>query len=102
MCEEACPVDAIELTSIYDLTGHSRQEMLYDREKLLEVYDRTVQSGHDPKRTRIGMLGPASDIVTTLPATGGGASVANETGPSTDRGIRGMTRSKEPGGSGHS
>jgi NADH-quinone oxidoreductase subunit I len=102
MCEEACPVDAIELTSIYDLTGHSRQEMLYDREKLLDVYDRTVQSGHDPKRTRIGMLGPASDIVTTLPATGGGASVANETGPSTDRGIRGMTRGKEPGGSGHS
>jgi NADH-quinone oxidoreductase subunit I len=99
MCEEACPVDAIELTSIYDLTGHSRQEMMYDREKLLEVYDRTVNSGHDPKRTGHGVLGPASDIVTTLPATGGGASVANETGLSADRGIYGH---KKPGGSEHS
>ena len=32
MCEEACPVDAIELTSIYDLTGLTRQEMIYDKE----------------------------------------------------------------------
>ena len=27
MCEEACPVDAIELTSLYDLTGKSREEI---------------------------------------------------------------------------
>ena len=42
MCEEACPCDAIELTSIYDLVGLTRQEMIFDKEKLLRVYDQTV------------------------------------------------------------
>jgi NADH-quinone oxidoreductase subunit I len=41
MCEEACPVDAIELTSYYNLTGRSREEMVFDKEKLLSVYDAT-------------------------------------------------------------
>jgi NADH-quinone oxidoreductase subunit I len=41
MCEEACPVDAIELTSLLDLTGRSREEMIFDKEKLLSVYDKT-------------------------------------------------------------
>ncbi|HEX3999654.1 MAG TPA: NADH-quinone oxidoreductase subunit I [Pirellulales bacterium] len=41
MCEEACPVDAIELTSFLDLTGRSREEMIFDKEKLLSVYDKT-------------------------------------------------------------
>lgn len=63
MCEEACPVDAIELTSIYDLTGLNRQEMVFDREKLLSVYDDTVKSGKDPVRTKRGVLGPASQFV---------------------------------------
>ena len=43
MCEEACPVDAIELTSIYDIVGLTRQEMVFDKEKLLRVYDETVK-----------------------------------------------------------
>lgn len=41
MCEEACPVDAVELTSLYNLTGRSREEMMFDKEKLLSVYDAT-------------------------------------------------------------
>jgi NADH-quinone oxidoreductase subunit I len=41
MCEEACPVDAIELTSLFDLTGRSREEMIFDKEKLLSVFDKT-------------------------------------------------------------
>ena len=41
MCEEACPVDAIELTSFMDLTGRSREEMIFDKEKLLSVFDAT-------------------------------------------------------------
>ena len=41
MCEEACPVDAIELTPEYDLVGCSRPEMIFNKEKLLTVYDRT-------------------------------------------------------------
>ncbi|HMB94503.1 MAG TPA: NADH-quinone oxidoreductase subunit I [Tepidisphaeraceae bacterium] len=44
MCEEACPVDAIELTSIYDIVGLTRQEMIFDKEKLLRVYDETVKN----------------------------------------------------------
>jgi NADH-quinone oxidoreductase subunit I len=43
MCEEACPCDAIELTSIYDLVGLTRQEMVFDKEKLLSMYDATVE-----------------------------------------------------------
>ncbi len=41
MCEEACPCDAIELTPHYELVGRSRQEMIFDKEKLLAVYDQT-------------------------------------------------------------
>ncbi|HYE03309.1 MAG TPA: NADH-quinone oxidoreductase subunit I [Phycisphaerales bacterium] len=43
MCEEACPVDAIELTPEYDVVGLSRQEMVFDKEKLLSVYDATIE-----------------------------------------------------------
>jgi len=44
MCEEACPVDAIELTAIYDLVGPSRGEMMFDKEKLLSIYDETIDA----------------------------------------------------------
>ena len=44
MCEEACPVDAIELTSVYDIVGLTRQEMIFDKAKLLRIYDETVKS----------------------------------------------------------
>ena len=43
MCEEACPVDAIELTPVYDIVGLSRAEMVFDKAKLLAVYDQTVK-----------------------------------------------------------
>jgi NADH-quinone oxidoreductase subunit I len=72
MCEEACPVDAIELTHIYDLTATSREEMLFNKEKLLEVYDETKNDPRDPVRTGRGRLGPASefqDLHTVGPAT---------------------------------
>ncbi|MEM1165708.1 MAG: NADH-quinone oxidoreductase subunit I [Planctomycetota bacterium] len=42
MCEEACPVDAIELSPMYDVVGLTRQEMIFDKEKLLSVYDLTI------------------------------------------------------------
>ena len=42
MCEEACPVDAIELTIEYALVGVTRQEMVFDKEKLLSIYDATI------------------------------------------------------------
>jgi len=43
MCEEACPVNAIELTYEYDMVGLTRGEMIYDKEKLLMMYDVTVE-----------------------------------------------------------
>src|SRR6478609_2928988 len=45
MCSTACPVDAIELTTLYDLTGMSREEMMFDKEKLLSVFDETTKPG---------------------------------------------------------
>jgi NADH-quinone oxidoreductase subunit I len=63
MCEEACPVDAIELTTLSDLTGLSREEMMFDKEKLLSVFDRTVAAGTDPIRTHGSKLGPAAEVV---------------------------------------
>jgi NADH-quinone oxidoreductase subunit I len=42
MCEEACPCDAIELTPHYEITGLSRNEMIFDKSKLLEVFDQTI------------------------------------------------------------
>ncbi|MEX0585047.1 MAG: NADH-quinone oxidoreductase subunit I [Pirellulales bacterium] len=56
MCEEACPVDAIELTSLLDLTGMSREEMVFDKEKLLSVYDRTKDSEPMPSAALGGTL----------------------------------------------
>jgi NADH-quinone oxidoreductase subunit I len=62
MCEQACPVDAIELTTLADLTGLSREEMMFDKEKLLSVFDQTVKMGTDPIRTRSGRLSVASEV----------------------------------------
>jgi NADH-quinone oxidoreductase subunit I len=59
MCEEACPVDAIELTGLYDLTGLSREEMIYDKAKLLSVFDLTKDS--EPMRSR--STGPSAPTV---------------------------------------
>src|SRR5438874_4262178 len=61
MCEQACPCDAIELTSIYEFTGTSREEMMFDKEKLLSVFDVTSKSPKDPVRTRSGPLSIASE-----------------------------------------
>jgi NADH-quinone oxidoreductase subunit I len=49
LCEEACPVDAIELTCLFDLTGRSRQDMIFDKEKLLSVFDATKEA--EPMRS---------------------------------------------------
>jgi NADH-quinone oxidoreductase subunit I len=43
MCEEACPEDAIELTYIHDFSAYSREDFLLTKEKLLEVFDKTVE-----------------------------------------------------------
>jgi NADH-quinone oxidoreductase subunit I len=70
MCEEACPVDAIELTSFYDISGLSREEMIFDKTKLLSVYDLTKEN--EPMKS--GIVPPESSNRTmefvTKPTTG--------------------------------
>ncbi len=39
MCEEACPCDAIELTTIFPRVATSREEKVYDLEKLMSQQD---------------------------------------------------------------
>jgi NADH-quinone oxidoreductase subunit I len=39
--------------------------MIFDKEKLLSVFDETVKSGRDPVRTNRGKLGPASEVAPT-------------------------------------
>jgi NADH-quinone oxidoreductase subunit I len=59
MCEEACPVDAIELTPHYELVGRTREEMIFDKEKLLRVYDETraLKPRKNPPVTDYGLTG---------------------------------------------
>jgi len=53
MCEEACPVEAIELTSFYDLSGKSREEMIFDKAKLLSIYDQTKDREPMPSKKEV-------------------------------------------------
>ena len=41
-CAQACPENSIELTPIYDPVATSREEMIWDKEKLLSMYDMTA------------------------------------------------------------
>ncbi|MHC5540783.1 NuoI/complex I 23 kDa subunit family protein [Singulisphaera rosea] len=63
MCEEACPVEAIELTGLYDLTGLSREQMIFDKSKLLSVFDATKDA--EPMRFGKGPQGIAHDTTQT-------------------------------------
>jgi NADH-quinone oxidoreductase subunit I len=58
MCEEACPVEAIELTGLYDLTGLSREQMIFDKAKLLSVFDTTRDA--EPMKYTTPPPGPAT------------------------------------------
>lgn len=62
MCEEACPVEAIELTGLYDLTGLSREQMIFDKTKLLSVFDLTKDS-EPMKYNKSPVSTPATEIV---------------------------------------
>jgi len=59
MCEEACPVEAIELTGLYDLTGLSREQMIFDKTKLLSVFDATKDA--EPMKYAAPPAGPAAE-----------------------------------------
>lgn len=65
MCEEACPVDAIELTPHYELVGRTREEMIFDKEKLLRIFDETkdIKPRKNPPITDYGLTGGQSKDV---------------------------------------
>ena len=37
LCEEVCPEEAIFLQDLYTVSGYSREELVFDKEKLLEL-----------------------------------------------------------------
>lgn len=37
LCEEVCPENAIYLSNHFELAGHSREELIYNKEKLLQL-----------------------------------------------------------------
>jgi NADH-quinone oxidoreductase subunit I len=47
-CEEACPTGAIVLGNEYELSGHTRESLIYTKEMLTEKHP--GQSGRDPNR----------------------------------------------------
>src|SRR6185437_5379935 len=63
MCEEACPVEAIELTGLYDLTGLSREQMIFDKTKLLSVFDLTKDAEPMKSNNPPAGPGPSTEIV---------------------------------------
>ena len=73
MCEEACPVDAIELTPQFDLIGRTREEMIIDKEELLAVFDQTaaVKPRKNPHIT--GYADTGSRLQEPPPASGAAA-----------------------------
>jgi len=36
-CEEACPVEAIEMSQSVEIVGYSREELVYQKDKLLQI-----------------------------------------------------------------
>ena len=73
MCEEACPVEAIELTGLYDLTGLTREQMIFDKTKLLSVFDADQGRRADEVRQAAGRrparADPADPAVAASPTT---------------------------------
>lgn len=52
MCEEACPKDAIQLTEVYDFADDSREKLVWDKEKLLEMYELTKNNDYNIKKAK--------------------------------------------------
>lgn len=49
-CEEVCPVDCIILSDDYEVSGYTREEMIYTKEDLIEPHPGA--SGRDPMLKR--------------------------------------------------
>lgn len=51
MCVEACPEDAIDMTDRHNLADYTRRDFIYDKERLLNVYDEYIKT-HPEKTVR--------------------------------------------------
>lgn len=57
MCVEACPEDAIDMTDNIDLVATSREQMIWDKERLLDNFDQTRdQKGTLAQTLRQGLV----------------------------------------------
>lgn len=57
MCVEACPEDAIDMTSDINLVATTREEMIWDKDRLLSNYDKTKdQKGTLAQTLRNGLV----------------------------------------------
>ena len=45
-CEMACPEEAIELTEIYDFSDYTREDLIIDKDGLLEVFELTKDQNY--------------------------------------------------------
>ncbi len=52
MCVEACPEDAIDMTDMHNLADYTREDFLYDKERLLGVYDQYIKIHPDHAQRR--------------------------------------------------
>lgn len=60
MCEEACPREAIELTQVYDFAAYSREDLVWDKEKLLSQFELT--KNNDYYETRVSKVIKTSEM----------------------------------------
>ncbi len=54
MCVEACPEDAIDMTDMHNLADYTRQDFIYNKERLLGVYDEYIKRHPDRAKRRDG------------------------------------------------
>ena len=51
MCVEACPEDAIDMSDMHNLADYTREDFIYDKQRLLGVYDEYIKN-HPDRATR--------------------------------------------------
>lgn len=54
MCVEACPEDAIDMTDMHNLADYTREDFLYNKARLLGVFDEYVKRHPDRAKRRDG------------------------------------------------
>lgn len=55
MCVEACPEDAIDMTDMHNLADYTRADFIYDKNRLLGVYDEYVKRHPEKAKRKDGL-----------------------------------------------